>query len=92
MKETITKKSTIVAKSIKVIIIVGIIILGVKGMDIYQTHMEIKNYVEPYCAVKHQHNVDEYKACKVLKPTQVLQQLKETTNSLAELPEISLGM
>ena len=51
--------------------------------------MDNKNYVEPFCATKHSHNVEDYKACKVLTPTQVLLELKEKNSlEIVDLPSI----
>ena len=91
MKETtITKTQKIVKQSTGIIILLVIIISSVKIINMYQNYMDIKNYVEPYCAVRHQHDVEQYKSCKVLSPTEVLQQLKETHNITSEVPNIPL--
>ena len=51
--------------------------------------MDKKNYVEPFCANKYSHNVEEYKACKVMTPTQILLELKEKNSlEIVELPTI----
>lgn len=70
--------------------IVTLFVTGIVfGMNTYQNIMDKKNYVEPYCATKHSHNVENYKACKVLTPTQVLLELKEKNSlEIVDLPSI----
>lgn len=70
--------------------IVTLFVTGIVfGMNTYQKIMDNKNFVEPYCATKHSHNVDDYKACKVLTPTQVLLELKEKNSlEIVDLPSI----
>ena len=59
------------------------------GINTYQNIMDKKNYVEPFCANKYSHNVEEYKACKVMTPTQILLELKEKNSlEIVDLPTI----
>lgn len=90
MKTTITNGTNVVKKTLRVIILLLVITGITKTIGIYQGYMDNKNFVEPYCAAKYQHNVDEYKACKVLSPTKVLQNLKDNTANACELESIPL--
>lgn len=90
---TITKTQKlgiILKRAIKLTILLGLIILVNKGVNLYQEKMDIKNYVEPYCAVKYVHDVDEYKSCKELKPIQLIQNLKDNVNNVSEVPNLPL--
>ena len=84
MKNTTPIKT--IGKFIMVTVLMSVIIFG---MNTYQKIIDNKNYVEPYCATKHSHNVEDYKACKVLTPTQVLLELKEKNSlEIVDLPSI----
>lgn len=93
MKTTIPNTKTIMTKLVKTIILLLLVVGIFRGINIYQGYMDNKNYVEPYCAVKYEHNVEQYKECKVLTPTKVLQQLKENANVVSEVIDLQpIGM
>jgi len=76
-------------KTIGKIIFSTILISGIVfGINQYQNIMDKKNYVEPYCAAKYQHNVDDYKTCKVMTPTQILTDLKDKSNIISEVVDL----
>lgn len=87
MKST-TIPNNFMKKSVRTIVTIGILAGTFFGYGFYQEQMDRKNYVEPYCAAKHSHNVEEYKACKVLSPVKVLQNLKETANVVSEVVDL----
>lgn len=51
-----------------------------------------QNTVEAFCSVKYAHDVDSYKACKILTPNKLIQQLtdQEKDKYSLEVPKISL--
>ena len=54
-----------------------------------------KTYVEPYCAVKYAHSVEDYKSCKDLSTTELIKRLteqlqKENTFETVNLPMIKM--
>lgn len=75
------------------LVMIGIV-LGVIALAYFNTMsmIESKQVVEQFCSVKHQHNVDEYKACKVLTPNKLITKLtKDELNKYnTEVPTISL--
>ena len=77
------------ARLFKSIILLAIIGLGVLGA---KQHLENQNTVEIFCSVKYAHDVDSYKACKVLTPNKLIQQLTQEENDKysLEVPKISL--
>lgn len=56
------------------------------------TSLSNKATVEAYCSTVHAHNVADYKACRVLAPTQILDKLTkaEINRYSSEVPTISL--
>ena len=80
-------------KTLRVLISILVLAGILEGINLYQKHLEMVKYVEPYCATKYQHNVDEYKACKVLSPVKILQNLKEKDTLVTEVINLpTLGM
>lgn len=96
MTTTIPKSNIlkITKATIQLIVFVGLTIGAVKGVALYQEHSDIKNYVEPYCEARYKHDVIEYKSCKDLTPTQLLQNITANVgtingNEIPHLPVIN---
>ena len=55
--------------------------------------IENRTVVEHFCSVKHQHNVDEYKACRMMTPNKLLIKLTQDEENRygIEVPTISLA-
>lgn len=76
--------------------LLALTILAIIGTGIYfniQANSKDTQTVETYCSTVHAHNVADYKACKVLKPTQILTKLtkaEENRYNLEVPPSISL--
>lgn len=72
--------------TILLLIIAGLLTIAGKQ---YVTN---QNTVEAFCSVKYAHDVDSYKACKVLTPNKLIQQLtdQEKDKYSLEAPKISL--
>lgn len=71
-----------------------IVICGITAVYFHITSMiENRTVVEHFCSVKHQHNVDEYKACRMMTPNKLLIKLTQDEENRygIEVPTISLA-
>lgn len=86
-KESLRKFAVNCARTV----IVGLIILITTFcVGKYNNYQDIKNNVEPYCAVRYSHDVEEYKACKTLNSTQLLHKLTEQEKAHNKFDVVSL--
>ena len=79
-------KARLFKSTILLLIIAGLLTLA------GEQYVTNKNTVEAFCNVKYAHDVDSYKACKVLSPNKLIQQLtdQEKDKYSLEVPKVSL--
>lgn len=65
------------------------LILTIKISNTIQNFSTNKT-VEHYCSVAHKNNVEDYKACKALTMTQLVESLTEQEQKANEIPELPI--
>lgn len=57
---------------------------------VIKTNNQVKTVVEPYCAVRYEHNVVEYKQCKGLNPQELIEKLTDEATKTYDVPNLPI--